>query len=204
MLRKAAAQSDRVMNIALNAWYGVCPGALGKTLKIPTHLTIRERRKLSQLATGRRCIVEIGSYVGASAAAILSAERPQGSRLFCIDTWANDAMTEGHRSTEDEFKRNLADRLDEIVMMKGLSCDQQSLLATATQHVDMLFIDGDHSYESVNADWEMYCGFLVEGSAIAFHDYAWAEGVRSVVSRKVTKVCRSSGSLPNMWWGIVA
>lgn len=36
--------------------------------------------------------------------------------------------------------------------------------------VDLLFIDGDHSYEGVKADYENYRSFVRPGGLIAFHD----------------------------------
>ena len=36
--------------------------------------------------------------------------------------------------------------------------------------IDVLFIDGDHSYEGVKKDWEMYGPLVREGGIIAFHD----------------------------------
>jgi len=38
------------------------------------------------------------------------------------------------------------------------------------RHVDFLFIDGDHSYEGVKRDFEMYAEFVNAGGYIAFHD----------------------------------
>ena len=36
--------------------------------------------------------------------------------------------------------------------------------------VDFLFIDGDHSYEGVKADFEMYSGLVRPGGLVVFHD----------------------------------
>jgi predicted O-methyltransferase YrrM len=36
--------------------------------------------------------------------------------------------------------------------------------------VDMLFIDGDHTYEGVKADFELYSPLVRPGGVIAFHD----------------------------------
>ena len=36
--------------------------------------------------------------------------------------------------------------------------------------VDFLFIDGDHSYEGVKKDWDMYKPLVREGGIIALHD----------------------------------
>jgi cephalosporin hydroxylase len=38
------------------------------------------------------------------------------------------------------------------------------------EKLDFLFIDGDHSYEGVKADWEMYREFVRPGGIVAFHD----------------------------------
>jgi predicted O-methyltransferase YrrM len=38
------------------------------------------------------------------------------------------------------------------------------------QHVDLLFIDGDHSARGVRADWEMYGRLVAPGGLVAFHD----------------------------------
>lgn len=44
----------------------------------------------------------------------------------------------------------------------------QKLLAGRT--IDFLFIDGDHSYEGVKADYRLYSPFVAPGGLIAFHD----------------------------------
>lgn len=36
--------------------------------------------------------------------------------------------------------------------------------------LDLLFIDGDHSFEGVKSDYELYSGFVRPGGVIAFHD----------------------------------
>lgn len=38
------------------------------------------------------------------------------------------------------------------------------------RQIDFLFIDGDHSYEGVKQDFEMYAKFVRKGGLIAFHD----------------------------------
>jgi predicted O-methyltransferase YrrM len=36
--------------------------------------------------------------------------------------------------------------------------------------IDLLFIDGDHTYEGVKADFEKYLPLVKKGGLIAFHD----------------------------------
>lgn len=38
--------------------------------------------------------------------------------------------------------------------------------------VDFLFIDGDHTYDGVRRDWEMYSSLVRPGGIVAFHDVA--------------------------------
>ena len=38
--------------------------------------------------------------------------------------------------------------------------------------IDFLLIDGDHTYEGVKRDYELYSGLVNEGGLIAFHDIA--------------------------------
>jgi cephalosporin hydroxylase len=41
-----------------------------------------------------------------------------------------------------------------------------------TTPLDLLFIDGDHSYQGVKQDFEMYSPFVKTGGIVAFHDIA--------------------------------
>lgn len=43
-------------------------------------------------------------------------------------------------------------------------------VARAVREVDLLFIDGDHLYEGVEADWRMYHHLVRPGGIVAFHD----------------------------------
>lgn len=40
------------------------------------------------------------------------------------------------------------------------------------QTIDLLFIDGDHTYEGVKQDFTLYSGMVRDGGMIAFHDIA--------------------------------
>ena len=85
----------------------------------------------------------------------------------------------------------------------GFSTDVVEQVAGQTKHLDLLFIDGDHSYEGVKADWEAYKHFLKPGSIIVFHDWGWAEGVKRVIEEDVKPLISHFDSLPNMWWGTI-
>ena len=54
---------------------------------------------------------------------------------------------------------------------------------------DILFVDGDHSYAQVRADWDAYRGFVRPGGFLVFDDYGMADS--SDVKRAVDGVVLS-------------
>jgi cephalosporin hydroxylase len=49
--------------------------------------------------------------------------------------------------------------------------------AFAGRTIDFLFVDGDHSYEGVRSDFDMYAPLVTPGGYVAFHDIAYTDGV---------------------------
>ena len=175
---------------------------------VPSHLTFLERVELYKLAENKTSICEIGSYVGASAccfgAALKNNDGAESHKIFCVDTWQNDAMTEGARDTWREFQKNTESYSNLIVPVRGFSADVIGQIKSEVNSLDLLFIDGDHSYEGAKADWDAYKDLLHEGSTVVFHDIGWADGVKRVVQEDVEPLVQESGRLPNMWWGVLA
>lgn len=166
-----------------------------------THLTLREKYKLLSLVG--KCkgnsYVEIGSYIGASSCFIAAGiKRYNGEgRLYCIDTWQNEGMSEGCRDTFDEFKKNTAKYKEFIMPLKGTS---HKVSEDFDKKVDFLFIDGDHSYEGVKSDVADWFPKLNNDAIVIFHDIGWAEGVQRVVEESVRPHAKAEGHLPNMYW----
>lgn len=177
---------------------------LKQAFSISSHLTIEERIILYKLSRTGKTIAEIGSYLGASACCFGMALKENGlGEVFCIDTWNNDSMSEGERDTWQDFQTNTCAYRDYIIPIRGFSNDVVENLHKRVSHLDLLFIDGDHSYESVKADWLAYQRFLTSGSIVVFHDYGWAEGVQRVVHEEVLPLVNCHNRLPNMWWGTI-
>jgi len=177
---------------------------LAQAFRIKSDLTKAELVVLYRLALGKETILEIGSYIGASACSFGAAMKKSGSgTVFCIDTWDNDAMSEGRKDTYDEFTKNTNLFAEFIIPVRGFSTAVVKHVASQIQHLDLLFIDGDHSYEGVKADWVTYKCFLRQSLIVVFHDWGWAEGVKRVILEDVTPLVSSFDSLPNMWWGTI-
>lgn len=192
-----------------NAWCRVRYPQLSASFAVPSHLTHRERVSLYDLARaqGVSSIVEIGSYLGASAAAFACGLRDAGktaARVYCVDTWNNDAMSDGNRDTMSAFRQNTQAFGSLIMPTRGWSTEVVDTIAAQAGTIDILFVDGDHSYEGCLADWQAYKPLLKAGAWVAFHDIGWADGVQRVVAEQVQPHVQVQGRLPNLWWGQIA
>ena len=148
------------------------------------------------LASGS-VIAEIGSYLGASACFLASGGWGRVSRVYCIDTWENDAMSEGPRKTFDDFLENISMLKNVMVPLKGKSIEVVKLLGGP---VDLLFLDGDHSYEAVVTDLKTYLPKVKAGGLLILHDWGWAEGVQRAVRQTVVPIqVGQPRILPNMY-----
>jgi predicted O-methyltransferase YrrM len=180
--------------------------------QITTHLTSREKIKLYSLV--RRlarlgqplAILEIGSYLGASTAFLAGGLGAHQGKVICVDTWKNGGMSEGERDTESEFKSNTSSFGEKVRAIRGCSIDPQVVDAVRSEagSIDLIFIDGDHSYEGVYGDWCAYSPMLRSGSLVVLHDIGWAEGVQRVLKDDIRLKVGSEGRLPNLWWGSIS
>jgi predicted O-methyltransferase YrrM len=166
-----------------------------------THLTKKERLLLYRLARSlprNCCVLEVGSYLGASASFLASGVKGGGGRVFCVDTWTNEGMSEGLKDTYGEFLTNIEPYKDVIIPLRGRS---ENVAKEFDKKIDMLFIDGDHSYEAVKADAAAWLPKLNVNTIVVFHDYQWAEGVQKVVAELVRPISLDGGnSFDNMYW----
>ena len=168
--------------------------------QIPTHVTMDERLFLYNAARALPAgsvIAEVGSYLGASTCFLASGGSSRISKLYCIDTWENDAMSEGKKSTFDAFTQNTSKFKDVIIALKGFSLDMAKLV---NEPIDLLFIDGDHSYDAVASDLKAYLPKVKAGGMLLLHDWGWAEGVRSAVRELVVPIqIDQPRILPNLY-----
>ena len=175
---------------------------LNKERKITTHLTDEEKIALNELAKSINkkgpVAVEIGSYLGSSSCFIANGFYNKQGIIYCIDTWNNDAMTEGNRDTFKEFSENTKKYSTNIKPVRGWSYEVIEEIKALNTHFDLLFIDGDHSYEGCKTDWDLYSPLLTTHSIVVFHDTSWAEGVNKVIKTHVANIADQIISLPNL------
>ncbi len=182
---------------------------LRKENNIFTHMTPEEKIGLHNLIKNifkKRSIVavEIGSYLGASTCFIASAIS-DNSCLYCIDTWGNDNMyyvsqdiDSQQRDTYNEFQINTNKYKSKIIEYRMWSNDAIVAIKEDSDKIDFLFIDGNHNYDGVKQDWDLYSKLLKPGSVVVFHDTSWAEGVKKVINEDVNGISNICLNLANM------
>jgi predicted O-methyltransferase YrrM len=118
--------------------------------------------------------VEIGSARGKSACYVgLALKRNDRGKLYAIDphTQTNWNDTESVDTlaviTRNLQKAGVANYVEIVRKTSG------EAVAGWSARIDMLFIDGDHSYEGVKADWERFLPFMNPFGVVIFHDTLW-------------------------------
>ena len=148
-------------------------------------LTVDEAIALFELAKGltepEPRAVEIGSWQGKSTVCIAKGLRKKpGAQLTCIDPFDASGDNESKGEYDDRashltgplrrvFDQNLAAaNLTHLVdVQPGLS---HELVARMPEPIDLLFLDGDHSYEAVRRDFEDWAAKIRPGGFLAMHD----------------------------------
>ena len=113
--------------------------------------------------------LEIGTARGDTFHEIVS-QMPNGSKAVAVDYPENGWGLSGSQHQLREVSKDLKKKGYEINLIWGDS-RHGGVIKNAQKHApyDLVFIDGDHTYEGVKADWENY-GHL--GRIVAFHDIA--------------------------------
>jgi predicted O-methyltransferase YrrM len=110
-------------------------------------------------------VCEIGTYLGGTLWFLARASDP-GAVIVSLDT---DAPLFARMQ-----RARLAAPRQRLISLEGDSHDPAVLermrAEIGHEALDVLFIDGDHTYEGVKHDFEMYSPLVKEGGLIALHD----------------------------------
>lgn len=159
--------------------------------KIDGHLSDKEGEFLYNAAKnclGKGVIVEIGSWKGKSTVYLAKgSEAGNNVKVYAIDPHqgSRDHQDNKISNTFGIFKQNLEKaNVDNIV--KPIVKTSQEASKGWQLPVELLWIDGNHSYEMVKLDFDLWSPHLVKGGIIAFHD-AVSGGPKKVVCEFVLR-----------------
>jgi predicted O-methyltransferase YrrM len=114
-------------------------------------------------------LVEIGRSRGGSTL-LLAVAMPQDARLVSYDLYVK--KTPGPTGPElDDALRDVLDRYGLRDRVELEVADSRSVPHPAPR-CDLVFVDGDHSYEGVRADYEHWRDAVPAGGHLLFHDAA--------------------------------
>lgn len=156
--------------------------------------------ELSFLAESVECckvIYEIGTYCGKSARAMAD-NSPDDCRIYCIDPWDYSILKEDKsflivdQSTFGQFQLSL---YDHIKSGKVIPVTRKFEDFNPKEEADFIFIDGDHTYNSVIHDIEKSLGVLKVGGVIAGHDAHWP-GVKMATDQ----ILGETKKVDSIWW----
>jgi predicted O-methyltransferase YrrM len=126
------------------------------------------------LGKTKNTYLEIGSYVGSSASLLLAHE--YDTDVICVDPCClNPIHYNGSDTQYNTLMKNLnnvttTNKFDILKKYSG-DIEIQNYLIKNNIKIDMLFIDGDHSYQGVINDWNNYNKHVNKGGFIIFDDY---------------------------------
>jgi hypothetical protein len=168
-------------------------------LSIDGWMTKEELGWLGDRAAEHKVIVEIGSFLGRSTRVL--GDNTKG-RVYAVDDWVGPRETifENDQVTRKYFMgmflKNMWGLRDRVIPVRV-----DHAKASVPETPDMVFIDGDHNYENVHRDIEMWKERLAPGGLLCGHDYPDYHGVERAVQELVQDFKVAPGT--TIWYSTV-
>jgi cephalosporin hydroxylase len=124
-----------------------------------------------------RSIVELGTHVGVSFCAFCQAVAELGlqSKCYAVDTWKGDDHAGFYAEAVFADLSQYHRRYESFSRLLRMTFDE-ALGQIADQSLDLLHIDGLHSYEAVKHDYQTWFPKLSKRAVVLFHDTVVTRG----------------------------
>lgn len=156
--------------------------SIEKALAVDGWMSEVELVWLANAAYNCKSIVEFGSFMGRSTRAMAD-NSDNDCKIYAVDPWSGfypGVIPPISTYVLPIFTKNL---LEYIESGKVKACRMYSDSFTLDEKVDMVFIDGDHSYEGVINDINKAISLLKPNGLLCGHDYDdknWPGTVKAV------------------------
>ena len=179
--------------------------------KIPGLTSIRVQTLLNSIASGVGSYLEIGSFLGATGAAVL---QNNPLHAYFIDNWeaqlqpANDELNQLPSNNREDFVNNITPYIGSS-SVKYFDNDMFNVdLSHITDKIQMMFYDGPHDGQTVVDAIQYYYPVLANEAVLVFDDANWdgpvdgANFVLEELGAKVTykKLMLNSEENAKEWW----
>ena len=114
-------------------------------------------------------IVELGVDYGYSTFVFANALKGTSGTIYGIDLFMGDVHT-GYRNTYETVKKNIVDHA--VTNLELVVGEFDSISKLWKTPIDILHIDGLHTYEAVKNDFTKWSPFVKENGIVLFHDIA--------------------------------
>jgi predicted O-methyltransferase YrrM len=134
-----------------------------------TQTTEAERACLGRHAMGRSRAAEVGVWHGVTTRMLAGFVAP-GGVLYAIDPYPAGRL--GVNFQRRIARREVAgvNRSVRVEWLRMTGVEAAGRLAEGRESVDFVFIDGDHSYDGLRADWEAWSPLVAPGGVVGLHD----------------------------------
>lgn len=135
---------------------------------------------LARQCTGRGSIVEIGSHQGRSTICLAMGAKASGHgvRVHAIDPRTGRLL--------EAYRDNIARAgVDDAITTHCLTSQAAAGVIPADEPVELLFIDGKHTFDMVSLDLDLWEPRLVEGGYLIMHDTIGFAGSSRVADARV-------------------
>jgi predicted O-methyltransferase YrrM len=138
-------------------------------LKPQTQTTTAERAAIARHAAGRSRLVEIGVFNGVTSLEIRRAMAADGL-LWAVDPFPPGRL--GYCIDERVARHTIKQSNNGEVLFVRLTgaVAAAKYAEQMSEPVDFIFIDGDHSWDGIKADWQGWSPLMRCGGIVALHD----------------------------------
>jgi len=184
--------------------YKGCLGLI-RPLQVKSEIT-----KLTNIVKDKKpkTVVEIGTCNGGTLFLLSTAADPE-AKIISIDL-PYGQFGGGYPEWAGRLYKNFASDKQSIHLIKEDSHKEETVEKLRTiigkSKIDVLFIDGDHSYEGVKRDFQLYSGLVRKGGIIALHDVAVHKDEKCTVNLFWDELKKSHKTMdiiedPKQGWG---
>ncbi len=134
-----------------------------------TQTSPREQDCLTRYAADRMCAVEIGVWHGVNTRRFRNVMHADGT-LYAVDPFPLGRFGVSWQRRIAHREATTVEKGKIVWLEEYSNTAVDSFKSLGSRQIDFMFIDGDHSYEGVRTDWELWSPLVAPGGVVALHD----------------------------------
>jgi len=177
-------------------------GDISKQILDHQYIVLRELAVMA--ASPNMQAVEIGSWTGLSAVLIGEVIQRVNGNLYSIDWYKGSTDGAAHLKAATEvfdvpsiFRQNIEHFKLENTVQLWIKTSEEAAKEFKDRSLNFIFIDGDHTYEAVKKDINLWYPKLMKNGIICGHDY---KHNNSAVCLAVDELLPGASNLEDIWW----